>query len=128
MKKGFRVRFKNLPKSQEIYIRNLRSKHLGKFVAIEGIIRQSSEVRPQAVSARFECPSCGNMITMPQIDQQFREPSRCTCGRKGKFRLLSKELVDVQRLVSVLQEKFWTYIVSLSAKHMSNRLFSWKLL
>ena len=99
VKKGFRVRFRNLPKSQEIYIRNLRSKHLTKFIAMEGIIRQSSEVRPQAVSAKFECPSCGNTITMLQIDQQFREPSRCSCGRKGKFRLLSKELVDVQRLV-----------------------------
>ncbi len=99
VRKGFRIRFRNLPKSQEIFIRNLRSKHLDKFIAIEGIIRQSSEVRPQAVSAKFECPSCGNVITMPQIDQQFREPTRCTCGRKGKFRLLSKTLVDVQRLV-----------------------------
>lgn len=99
VKKGFRVRFRNLPKSEEIYIRNLRSKHLSRFIAMEGIIRQSSEVRPQAVSAKFECPSCGNTLTMPQIDQQFREPTRCSCGRKGKFRLLSKELVDVQRLV-----------------------------
>jgi replicative DNA helicase Mcm len=99
VEKGFRVRFKNLPHSQEIFIRNFRSKHLGRFIAMEGIIRQSSEVRPQAVSAKFECPSCGNVITMPQLDQQFREPSRCTCGRKGRFRLLSKELVDVQRLV-----------------------------
>jgi DNA replicative helicase MCM subunit Mcm2 (Cdc46/Mcm family) len=99
VKKGFRVRFKNLPKSQEVYIRNLRSKHLNKFIAMEGIIRQSSEVRPQAVSAKFECPSCGNTITMPQIDVNFREPSRCSCGRKGKFRLLSKELIDVQRIV-----------------------------
>ncbi|MDP3729037.1 MAG: minichromosome maintenance protein MCM [bacterium] len=99
VKKGFRVRFRNLPKSEEIYIRNLRSKHLNRFIAMEGVIRQSSEVRPQAVSAKFECPSCGNTITMPQVDQQFREPSRCSCGRKGKFRLLSKDLVDVQRLV-----------------------------
>jgi replicative DNA helicase Mcm len=97
--KRFRVRFKNLPKSQEVYIRNLRSKHLSKFIVMEGIIRQSSEVRPQAVSAKFECPSCGNVITLAQVDQQFREPTRCTCGRKGRFRLLSKELVDVQRLV-----------------------------
>ena len=99
VEKGFRVRFINLPKSQEIFIRNLRSKHLKKFIAVEGIIRQSSEVRPQVVTAKFECPSCGNAITMPQVDQQFREPTRCTCGRKGRFRLLDKILVDVQRLV-----------------------------
>ena len=99
VKKGFRVRFRNLPKSQEIFIRNIRSKHLKKFIAVEGIIRQSSEVRPQVITAKFECPSCGNTITMPQVDQQFREPTRCTCGRKGRFRLLDKDLVDVQRLV-----------------------------
>jgi replicative DNA helicase Mcm len=99
VEKGFRIRFSNLPKSQEIFIRNIRSKHLKKFIAVEGIIRQSSEVRPQVVTAKFECPSCGNTITMPQVDQQFREPTRCTCGRKGRFRLLDKDLVDVQRLV-----------------------------
>ncbi|MBT3985475.1 minichromosome maintenance protein MCM [archaeon] len=99
VKKGFRVRFQSLPKSQEIFIRNIRSKHLKRFIAVEGIIRQSSEVRPQVVTAKFECPSCGNTITMPQVDQQFREPTRCTCGRKGRFRLLDKDLVDVQRLV-----------------------------
>ena len=53
VKKGFRVRFRNLPKSQEVYIRNLRSKHLGKFIGMEGIIRQNSEVRPQAISSKF---------------------------------------------------------------------------
>ena len=99
IKAKFRVRFDNLPSSQRVNIRDTRSRHLGKFISYDGIIRQSSEVRPQAVSAKFECPSCGNTITMPQVDQQFREPTRCTCGRKGKFRLLSKELVDVQRLV-----------------------------
>ena len=33
------------------------------------------------------------------MDKKFREPSRCSCGRKGGFRLLSKEMVDTQRLV-----------------------------
>ncbi len=34
-----------------------------------------------------------------QIDNKFREPSRCTCGWKSSFRLLSKEMVDTQRLI-----------------------------
>ncbi len=97
--KKFKVRFANLPLSQKIPIRNLRSDHLNKFLVIEGIIRQSSEVRPQVVSAKFECPSCGNVITVLQHDNQFREPTKCSCGRKGRFRVLSRELVDVQRLV-----------------------------
>ncbi|MBU2638429.1 MAG: ATP-binding protein [Nanoarchaeota archaeon] len=94
-----RARFKNLPESQKVMIRNVRAEHLGRFIALNGIIRQSSDVRPEAVSARYECPSCGNVITILQTDTKFKEPSRCSCGRKGHFRLLSKELIDAQRIV-----------------------------
>ena len=96
---NIRIRFKNLPESQKILIRNIRSKHIGKFLLIEGAIRQKSDVRPQVTSAKFECPSCGNIINVLQLDSSFKEPSRCGCGRKGKFRLSSKELVDAQGLV-----------------------------
>ncbi|PIY60543.1 hypothetical protein COY95_01220, partial [Candidatus Woesearchaeota archaeon CG_4_10_14_0_8_um_filter_47_5] len=95
----FRVRFKNLPLSQKIMIRDIRSKHLGSFFAVTGLIRQKSDVRPQMISARFECPSCGNVMQVLQDSSQFREPHKCGCGRKGKFRMLSKDLVDVQRIV-----------------------------
>ncbi|MBU1203863.1 MAG: minichromosome maintenance protein MCM [Nanoarchaeota archaeon] len=98
-KTDFRVRFFNLPKSQFIMIRDIRSNNLDDFICIEGLVRQSSDVRPQVVSARFECPSCGNIISILQLDTRFKEPTRCSCGRKGKFRLISKALVDAQRLV-----------------------------
>ncbi|MBU0628353.1 MAG: hypothetical protein KKC75_04130 [Nanoarchaeota archaeon] len=97
--KGIRVRFKNLPESQKILVRNIRSKHLNKMFQMTGIVRQKSDVRPQVTAAKFECPSCGNVINVLQLDQSFKEPSRCGCGRKGKFHLLSKELVDAQGLV-----------------------------
>ncbi|MFH1399660.1 MAG: minichromosome maintenance protein MCM [Candidatus Woesearchaeota archaeon] len=94
-----RVRFTNISKTQELKIRDIRSKHLDKLVVINGLIRQKSDVRPQVVATQFECPSCGNVISVLQLDSKFKEPSRCGCGRKGKFRLLSKELVDAQRIV-----------------------------
>ena len=94
-----KVRIYNLPKTELIKIRDIRSIHLNKFINVEGIVRQTSDVRPQAVSAMFECPSCGNNITMPQLENKFREPSRCSCGFRGRFRLLSKDLVDAQRMV-----------------------------
>ena len=94
-----RARFKNFPDSQHILVRNIRKDQLGKFIALEGIIRQASDVRPEAIFANFECPSCGGKIRIAQTDTKFREPSRCSCGRKGHFRLLSKGLVDAQRLV-----------------------------
>ena len=94
-----RVRLYNLPKSQELKVRNIRSKDLDEMIIIEGIIRQASDVRPQVVNAKFECPSCGTIISVLQIEKKFREPSRCSCGRRGGFKLLSKEMVDTQRLV-----------------------------
>ncbi len=97
--KGFTLRFFNLPKSQIIEISNIRHKHLNKMIQLKGVIRQKSDVRPQVTSAKFECPSCGNIIPVLQNDQKFKEPSGCGCGRKGKFRLLSKELVDAQKIV-----------------------------
>ncbi len=98
-KKSFKVRFDNLPTSQLIAIRNIRSTHIGKFLYMEGVVRQKSDVRPQVTTAKFECPSCGNIISVLQLDNKFKEPSRCGCGRKGKFRLVSKELVDAQGIV-----------------------------
>jgi replicative DNA helicase Mcm len=94
-----RVRFSDLPTTNALRIRDIRSLHLDKFIAIQGLVRQTSDVRPQVTSAKFECPSCGNTMQLLQIDQQFKEPSRCSCGRRGKFRLISKDLIDAQRLV-----------------------------
>ncbi|MFP4118310.1 MAG: minichromosome maintenance protein MCM [Candidatus Woesearchaeota archaeon] len=95
----FRIRFFNLPKSQSVEIKNLRSTHIGKFVELNGIVRQKSDVRPQVTIAKFECPSCGHEISVAQLDEKFREPSKCGCGRKGKFRLVHKDFVDAQGMV-----------------------------
>jgi len=97
--KGVRVRLFNLPDTHRLKIRNIRSKHLDELILIEGIIRQASDVRPQVVNARFECPSCGTIISVLQMEKKFREPSRCSCGRRGGFTLKSKEMVDTQRLI-----------------------------
>ncbi len=100
--KGFTLRFKVLPASATLLIREIRSKHLDKLLSFDGVVRNKSEVRPQVASAKFECPSCGNTHTILQLDSKFQEPTRCSCGRKGKFRLVSKELLDAQ--IMVLEE------------------------
>jgi replicative DNA helicase Mcm len=94
-----RVRLKNIPENLSIKVRNIRSKNLDELIIIEGIIRQASDVRPQVVNAKFECPSCGTVISVLQTEKKFREPTRCSCGRRGGFKLISKEMVDTQRLV-----------------------------
>ncbi len=97
--KGSRIRLVDMPQSATVKIREIRAKHLDQLIVIEGIVRQASEVRPHVVNARFECPTCGAILSVLQIEKKFREPSRCSCGRKGLFKLLSKEMVDAQRLV-----------------------------
>ncbi len=94
-----RIRLTNLPQTQEIKVRNIRSRNLNEMIVIEGIVRQASDVRPQVVNAKFECPSCGTVISVLQMEKKFREPTNCSCGRRGGFKLISKDLVDTQRLV-----------------------------
>ncbi|MBW3017937.1 hypothetical protein KY325_02145, partial [Candidatus Woesearchaeota archaeon] len=97
--KKIKIRFHNLPDSCMTHVRNIRSEHIGKFIKTIGVIRQKTDVRPQVVSATFECPSCGNIINVSQDDNSFKQPSKCGCGRKGKFRLIDKKLIDAQKLV-----------------------------
>jgi len=98
-KKNFNIRFTNLPNSQKKEIRDIRSIDLDSLIVIEGIVRQASDVRPQVINARFECPTCGNILTILQLDIAFKEPTRCSCGRKGHFKLIKKEMQDAQRII-----------------------------
>ena len=93
------ARFFNLPKARHITINEIRKKHLGKFIAIEGLVRQKSDVRPQVINVKFECPACGTVLALLQEGKNFREPEKCNCGRKGKFRTLAREMIDAQTLV-----------------------------
>ncbi|MDP3639610.1 MAG: AAA family ATPase, partial [Nanoarchaeota archaeon] len=58
----FVIRFRGLPESQKVLISEIRSKHLNKLLWMEGIVRNKTEVRPHVTTARFECPSCGNIL------------------------------------------------------------------
>lgn len=96
--KDFKIRFFNIPNTQSVSISEIRKKHLHKLYKIDGLIRRKSDVRPQVISAKFEC-SCGNIINILQSESQFKEPSKCGCGAKSRFKLLYKELIDTQELV-----------------------------
>ena len=100
---GCKVRIKNLNPSNHYTIGEIRADILGKFVCLGGFLLRKSVVRPRVTSCRFECPDCGNIMNILQLETSFKEPTRCSCGRKGKFHLLDKELIDVQSLV--VQEK-----------------------
>lgn len=100
---GINVRFKNLPASQRIMIKEIRNKHKNKMVSINARLLRKSEILTQISHSTFECPSCGQIISFIQLDEMFKEPSRCGCGRKGKFTLTNTKQIDIQSLV--LQDK-----------------------
>jgi len=98
---GCKVRFFNLPLSRRILIRNLRSEHISKFIAIEGIVRKVTEVRPKIVEAVFKCSSCEEETIQIQDENVVRTPYECRrCRSKTKFILLPEKStsIDSQRI------------------------------
>jgi len=89
-------RFFNLNKEDCIRIRDLRSIHIGKLITIEGMIKRASEVRPEVISAVFECSNCGQTYEKEQKSTELRSPYECSnCGQR-KFEIVQKKMIDVQ--------------------------------
>lgn len=97
---GCKPRFYALPTARKVLIRDLRSQHIGKFVAVEGIIRKVTEVRPRIVEAAFACLNCGSINMVQQEDSQLRQPLECSkCHTKRLVFLPDSSIsVDSQRL------------------------------
>lgn len=106
---NFRVR--GLPGNAKVEIRDLRSAHLGKFVAIKpSLVKRAVQVKPKLEDAVFQCMQCGAIIRIPQTESELREPVACPtdqggCGRRTSFHLLTEQsvLVDSQKIE--IQEK-----------------------
>ena len=88
---------------ERIQIRELRSDNINKFIAVSGLIRKATEVRPKIINAAFKCQKCGEITFMPQGEGKFVEPFECendVCGRKGAFKLVHDQsvFIDAQKL------------------------------
>lgn len=102
------LRIERLPKDARVAVRDLRSKHLGKFLAAEGLVRKATEVRPRLTEAVFQCIRCNVFIKEPQDERGMREPLECYEDQGGckrvatstKFKLISEESVfaDTQKI------------------------------
>ncbi len=95
------IQFINIP--NKVTIRDLRSKHLLKFISVEGMIRKATEVRPKVTIAAFECMRCEHVNYIPQNGPKFIEPAECegeSCGKRGPFKILmdKSSFVDAQKL------------------------------
>jgi DNA replicative helicase MCM subunit Mcm2 (Cdc46/Mcm family) len=105
---GINLRILGLPRDSRVEIRELRAKHVGKLVSVEGMVRKATEVRPKITDAMFQCLRCGHVIRETQEGLFFKEPMECYkeqdgCGRSAgstKFKLLTEEsrFVDTQKV------------------------------
>jgi replicative DNA helicase Mcm len=105
-----RVRVVGLPPTAHRAVRAIREADLNRFLALDGIVRRVTEVRPQIRDAVFECISCRTKFHEEQDETSlvFREPLECPesqggCGKtqgRTRFRLVADEstYVDAQRI------------------------------
>ncbi|MEM7825589.1 MAG: LAGLIDADG family homing endonuclease [Candidatus Aenigmatarchaeota archaeon] len=86
-----KIRFFNIPESHRIRIRNIRAEHIGKLIAVDGIVKRASEIRPEVAEVVFSCPECGRELTVIQTERTITSPLECECGNKKNFRLLKNK-------------------------------------
>ena len=81
------VRIVKVP--ERIQIRELRSSNINKFIAVAGLIRKATEVRPKIINAAFKCQRCGDVTFMPQAEGKFVNLSSARAMHAGEKALLS---------------------------------------
>lgn len=95
------LRITGLPDSQRIQVRDLRSEHLGRFLAVQGLVKKVTEVRPMIQEASFECKACANIEFVIQDEEMLSEPPACSnCERQGPWKLREDDsrYVDHQKV------------------------------
>jgi replicative DNA helicase Mcm len=107
LKRDIHFRVKDLPPKPLALteVRELRSKHIGKMVAVRGLVRKATQVKPKIVDAVFQCVRCLAVIREPQGDAIFKEPLECYrdqggCGKSAsstRFVLLTNDLSIFKR-------------------------------
>lgn len=101
------LRIRRLP--TDVPIRDLRSKHLGRLIAIHGLVKRATVIRPRVMDAFWRCLRCDCLLQEPVTDPQvIREPLQCYhdqggCGHSTGFRFdedrsrkVNSQRLDVQ--------------------------------
>ena len=97
------IRFENL--TNIIPLKTLLSKYIGTFVAADGIVRKTDEIRPRIETGVFECRGCMRLHEVEQTSSNtIIEPSLCSeCGGRS-FRLLQEESKYIDTQTARMQE------------------------
>lgn len=72
------LRITELPKDAHVGVRDLRSKHLNKLVAIEGMVTKATPPKLKMTRALYRCAKCDAEQWIPQKGMYATEPLMCT--------------------------------------------------
>ncbi|MCD6495916.1 MAG: minichromosome maintenance protein MCM [Candidatus Aenigmarchaeota archaeon] len=78
------VRFTSLPESHIVNVRDLRSKHIGRLISVEGTVRRASEIRPEITAIKWKCMECDHIHVTPVKGTFISKPFRCGNMIDGK--------------------------------------------
>jgi len=74
-------------------------------MAVDGLVKKRTEVRPKLQVGAFQCQKCGAIIRVEQDEDILKEPTECYedqggCGRVSSFKLLPSlsQFVDSQKI------------------------------
>ncbi len=95
---GCKVRFKNVPSTRRFLVKQVDCNVINKFVAVEGIVRRVTEIRPYVVKAVYECQTCGNILEVPVGGGRMYKSLKCDCKGKMELQIDKCELTNVQRV------------------------------
>lgn len=87
----------------EVALRGLRAKHIDRLVYLHGILIRATPIKPQLVTATFECEACHAQMEVEQLQAKITKPMRCTnpsCSNRKNFTLVSRdsEFIDWQSI------------------------------
>ena len=88
------LRINQLPGDAHVEIRDLRSKHLGRLVAISGLVRKATIPKLRMTKAHFKCAKCDADLWVDQKGMFLTEPLMCTnegCNKTSLRFLLQEE-------------------------------------
>lgn len=105
-KEQINLRLIKLPRDAFVDIRRIRAKDLGTLVAVDGLVRKVTTVRPRMTYALFICARCGAEQWVPQKGMILNEPIMCSspdgsCNKQStRFTLDDKSsiYIDTQKI------------------------------
>jgi replicative DNA helicase Mcm len=95
------LRVLGLPNTATVGVRDLRVEHIGRLVAIEGMVKKMTEARAALLEAVFECRVCTTQTRSLQDDEFLVEPVICeTCEAQRPWRFVEEDsrYLDHQKL------------------------------